>query len=280
MSRWKYVSIFVTLIVIIPMMRADVTLPGVLADHMVIQRDRPVHVWGNADPGEQVRVSFRDHRGAVLADSLGRWSVYLPPEDAGGPFTLTIQGKNTITFTDVLIGDLWIASGQSNMQFPMMQTDWGLGVQNTQQEISVANYPKLRLFHVENSFSDHPMRDVPAKTWTACTPISVADFSAVAYFFGRELLTKENVPIGLIETDWGGTPAEAWTSLDALSANSSLMPVFAARAQMMKDQSTILLEQKAEEKQQAAAKAEGKPPINLPGIPIPTLGRLPRCSMP
>ncbi len=268
-NHWKYIAVFVILISAMPMARAEVTLPGVLADHMVIQRDKPVHLWGSADPGEQVTVIFRGHQGTTSADGLGRWSLYLPPVDAGGPFTLTIQGKNTFTFTDVLVGDLWIASGQSNMEFPMMKTNWSLGVQNTQQEISAANYPKLRLYHVENSSSDYPMQDVPAKTWTSCTSQSVADFSAVAYFFGRELLEKEKVPIGLIETDWGGTPAEAWTSLEALSSNSSLMPVFAARAEMMRNQATTLLQQKAEKQQQDAAVAAGKPPITFPWHPDP-----------
>jgi sialate O-acetylesterase len=113
------------------------------------------------------------------------------------------------------------------------------------------------------------MQDVSATPWTACTPQSVANFSGVAYFFGRELLEKEKVPIGLIETDWGGTPAEAWTSLSALGANPSLMPVFAARANMMQDEATILLQNKAEKKQQEAAAAQGKPPIEFPWHPDP-----------
>ncbi len=268
-NRRRYITVLVSLIAATSIARAEVTLPSVLADHMVIQRDRPIHMWGNADPGEQVTVNFRDHQGSIAADSLGRWSLYLPPVDAGGPFTLTIKGTNTIIFTDVLVGDLWIASGQSNMEMPMMKTDWSLGVQNTQQEIAAANHPTLRLFHTEHAASDYPMQDVAAKTWTACTPLSVSDFSAVAYFFGRELVEKEKVPIGLIETDWGGTPAEAWTSLSALGANSSLMPVFAARAKMMRDEATILLQQKAEKKLQEAAAAQGKPPIDFPWRPDP-----------
>lgn len=266
-SYLKYVSVLVCLMVSMPMVRAEVTLPSVLADHMVIQRDKPVHVWGSADPGEQVTVSFRGHQGTSIANDLGRWSLYLPPVDAGGPFTLTIQGKNTITFTDVLVGDLWVASGQSNMQFPMMKTDWTRGVQNTQQEIDAANFPKLRLFHVENTFSDYPMLDVAAKTWTACTSQSVGDFSGVAYFFGRELLEKEKVPIGLIEADWGGSPAEAWVSLNALSSNSSLMPVFSARAHRMQLESMALLEDKSEKMQQEDAAKAGKPPIKFPWHP-------------
>jgi len=255
---WKYSYLIIGLIFLSPLIQAEVTLPNVLADHMVIQRNKPVHMWGNADPGEKVVVSFRGQQGSATADDLGRWSVYLSPGDAGGPFTLTVQGKNAITLNDVLVGDLWIASGQSNMEFPMSKTDWGLGTKNSEEEIAAANYPQLRLFHVEEATSDYPMTDVAAKTWTACTPQSVGGFSAVAYFFGRDLLQKVKVPIGLIETDWGGTPAESWTSLQALSSNS-LMPVFAARAHMMRDESATLLEQKYEKQQQAADIAAGRP---------------------
>ncbi len=258
---WKYVSVIIALIVSVPAMRGDVTLPHVLASHMVIQRDRPVHVWGNADPGEHITVAFRGHQDTAVADTLGRWGVYLPPGTAGGPFALTIQGKNTVTLSDILVGDIWIASGQSNMEFPMMNKGGFRGVLNMQQEISAANYPKLRLFQADHATSDYPMQDVAAKTWTACSPQSVADFSAAAYFFGRELLEKEKVPIGLIETDWGGTPAEAWTSLGALSSNSSLMPVFAARADMMRDEADILLRIKIAEKQ---GEAEGRAPVKIP----------------
>jgi sialate O-acetylesterase len=267
-NHWKCMAALAILIAT-PLARAEVKLPSVLADHMVIQRDRPVHLWGSADPGEQVTVSFRDQQGSIAADSLGRWSLYLRPGDAGGPFTLIVKGNNTITFTDVLVGDIWIASGQSNMEMPMTEMGGFRGVQNFQQEIAAANYPRLRLFHTEEAVSSYPMPDVAARTWTRCTPQSVSEFSAAAYYFGRELFEKEKVPIGLIETDWGGTPAEAWTSLGALGSNASLMPVFAARASMMQDEATTLLQQKSEEKLQASAKAEGKPPISFPWHPDP-----------
>lgn len=236
---------------------AEVTLPGVLAEHMVLQRDRPVHLWGRADPGEQVRVSFRGHEAGSIADALGRWSVYLPPGQAGGPFALTIDGKNKIAFTDILVGDLWLASGQSNMEFPMAPNlPWTDGTQNFKAEIAGANYPKLRLFQVKTNTSSYPMDDLAAKqNWTACTPASVASFSAVAYFFGRELLETEKIPIGLVESNVGGTPAEAWTSLDALTSDTALMPVFTARAHMMDKAATNLLQQKAEELEDNQAKA-------------------------
>lgn len=265
----KYFFLLLSFILIAPMLRADVTLPSVIADHMVIQRNKPVHLWGSAGPGEAVTVQFRGEQAATTADTLGRWSVYLSPGSAGGPFSLIIQGKNTITFNDVLVGDIWIASGQSNMEFPMAQQDGFGGPNNAAQEVAAANYPRLRLFHADHATSAYPMTDIAATTWTACTPESVATFSAVAYFFGREILQKEKVPIGLIETDWGGTPAEAWTSMTALAANASLMPVFAARAAMMQDQATTLLIQQQEEKQRAAALAAGLPAPKFPWHPDP-----------
>lgn len=266
---WKFFCLLFSFVLILPVLRAEVTLPNVIADHMVIQRDRPVHLWGKADPGETVTVHFRGEKASTIADKLGRWSIYLAPGSAGGPFPLTIQGKNTISFQDVLVGDIWIASGQSNMEFPMVEDSGFGGAKNSAQEVATANYPHLRLFHAEHATSDYPMTNVAAKTWIACTPESVATFSAVAYFFGRDLLRKENVPIGLIETDWGGTPAEAWTSLTALGANASLMPVFAARAAMMQDEATNLLLQPWEKQQQAAAVAAGHPAPEFPWHPDP-----------
>ena len=253
-------------------LKAEVTLSHIIAEHMVLQRDRPVHLWGRANPGERVAITFRGHAAESTADSLGRWSVYLPPGNAGGPFSLSIQATNRIDFTDILVGDLWLASGQSNMEFPMAPAPpWTTGVRNAKSEIAAADDPKLRLFQVKDAWSDYPKDDLDAKrTWTACTPRSIAGFSAVAYFFGRELLEKEKVPIGLIEADVGGTPAEAWTSLDALTSDPSLMPVFSARAHMINDESTVLLEQEQEKVEADKAQAQGRTPTAPAWRPDPT----------
>lgn len=236
---------------------ADVSLPALLADHMVIQRDLPVHVWGMATPQESVSVTFRGETKAAIADDLCRWSLYLSPGEAGGPFQLSIKATNTIVLNDILVGDVWVASGQSNMEFVMTR------VANAQVEIAAAQYPRIRLFRVNQKPADYPLDDVEARTWTACTPESVADSSAVAYFFARDLQQKLGVPIGLIETYWGGTAAESWTSLHALAADASLMPVFAARAKTIDKQATTVLQVQREERefQQAVAqaKAEDKP---------------------
>jgi sialate O-acetylesterase len=255
---WRVVLLAVALAAVA---HADVTLPALLTDHMVVQRGLAVHVWGMAAPHESVTVTFRGETKSAIADDFGHWSVYLSPGEAAGPFQLIIKAANTIVLTDILVGDVWVASGQSNMEFPMT------GLVNAEAEIAAARYPKIRLFQVKQKPADYPQENVEteaeAKTWTACTPESVAKSSAVAYFFARTLQQKLGVPIGLIETFWGGTPAESWTSLHALSADASLMPVFAARAKTADSQSTTVLQLQQEETQFqqaiAQAQAEGKP---------------------
>jgi sialate O-acetylesterase len=238
-------------------LRADVTVPALLADHMVVQRGLPVHVWGMAAPHEAVSVTFRGETKSAAADDDGRWSVYLSPGDAGGPFQLIIKATNTLVLNDILVGDVWVASGQSNMELPMT------AVVNAQTEIAAAQYPKIRLFMVKDKPSDYPLENVESKGWAACTPEAVAASSAVAYFFARHLQQKLGVPIGLVESFWGGTPAESWTSLHALSADAALMPVFSARAKTVAEESTTVLHQQREEREfQLAveqAKAESKP---------------------
>ncbi len=236
---------------------ADVTLPALLADHMVVQRGRPVPGWGLAEPHEAVTVTFRGETKSGAADDDGRWSIFLSPGDAGGPFQLSVKAANTITLNDILVGDVWVASGQSNMEFPMT------GLVNAQTEIAAAQFPRIRLFRVDNKPADYPLENLGSKGWAACTPETVADSSAVAYFFARSVQQKLGVPLGLIESYWGGTAAESWTSLHALSADASLMPVFAARARTLDKQSTVVLQQQREEREYqqavAQAKADGKP---------------------
>lgn len=244
---------------------ADVSLPALLADHMIVQRGLPVHVWGMADPGEAITVSFRDETRNSTADDLGRWSLYLSPGEVGGPFVMTVKGNNSITLNDILVGDVWVASGQSNMEFPLKNA------LNAEAEIPLAQHPRIRVFHVENTTSDYPLPDVAAKTWVACTPETAGDFSAVAYFFARHIEQKENVPVGLIESYWGGTPAESWTSLRALSADPSLMPVFTARNKMEEAEATTLLEteKKSRDSDRASEepRAQGKPLPQRPWHP-------------
>jgi sialate O-acetylesterase len=244
---------------------ADVTLPALLADHMVVQRGLPVHLWGMAAPAEGVSVSFRGETRTATADELGRWSLYFSPGEAGGPFAMTIKGNNTITLNDVLVGDVWVASGQSNMEWPLKRAA------NAEAELAAAKFPKIRIFQVDRKVSEYPLEDVTAKTWVACAPDTAGEGSAVAYFFARDLQRKENVPIGLIDSYWGGSPAEAWTSLRGLSADASLMPVFATRVHAVENQATTLLRFQKEnrdfEQATAQALAEGKPAPNRPWHP-------------
>jgi sialate O-acetylesterase len=208
--------------------QAEVTLPSLFSNGMVLQREMPVHVWGKAAPGERVSVTFRGETKSSSTDSLGYWSVYLLPGKAGGPYELAVRGANEIAIHDVLVGDVWIASGQSNMEFAMRQAA------NAEAEIAAASHPQIRLLRVRKSASEYPLYDAALDAgWAKCTPASVREFSAVAYYFAREVQQKENVPIGLIESSWGGTVAEAWTSMAALSDDPGLMPVFAARSRMM-----------------------------------------------
>lgn len=251
------------------MASAQVRLPAFFQDHMVVQRDAPVHVWGYASPGEAVSVTFRGADAHAVADDIGRWSIYLPPGGAGGPFEMDVQGSNRIAVTDILVGDVWIASGQSNMEFPMAE-GMNRGVNNEKEEIAAANYPRIRLLDIQPRSADSPQEDEAIRhSWSVCTPASVASFSAVGYFFARDLQQHQHVPLGIIDDTWGGTPAEAWTSLDALAANASLMPVFARRARLMDGLSTLELEHKRQENAFESAKAAGKEAPAPPWIPDP-----------
>jgi sialate O-acetylesterase len=204
-----------------PSATAAVSLPYLIASRVVVQRGLPVHIWGKADPGEAVTVAFRGAEGRSVADSGGRWSIYLPPGGAGGPFGMAIRGANAITFDDVLVGDVWVASGQSNMEWPIR---WAA---DADREATAARYPRIRLVRAMHKTSEYPVEQLVGQMWRECTPESVADFSAVAYHFGRLIQEKTGVPIGLIQTAWGGTPLDAWTSLGAISQDPGLMPVFA-----------------------------------------------------
>ena len=193
-------------------LHADVTLPKIFSDNMVLQRNKTIPVWGWANANEKITVQFDHQTKKTKADKNGKWMVKLDNESAGGPYQLIVKGKNTITINDVLVGEVWICSGQSNMEMPI--EGWGQ-INNYQEEISNANYPMIRHFKVPNQVSSIPLTDVSGGSWQICSPATAGDFSAVAYFFGRELYNKLKVPIGLLNTSWGGTIVETWTSRKA-----------------------------------------------------------------
>lgn len=248
----------------------EVRLPKLFSSHMVLQRDMPIHIWGDASPGEQVNVTFQNSSASAKAGESGRWSVYLPARPAGGPFKLTVRASNLVEFEDILMGDLWVASGQSNMEFPLKGFDAATQLQNGVKEIAEANHPQIRLLLVHKDAADYPLDDVKAAVgWSQCTPESAADFSAVAYFFARNVQQSQHVAIGLIDATWGGTPAEAWTSLDTLGNDASLLPVFGSRAAAMDKQTTgdrlLVLDNEM--------KAQGKTPPQRPWHPDPASWR-------
>jgi sialate O-acetylesterase len=191
---------------------ADVRLPRLVSDNMVLQRAMPLKLWGWADPGEQVQIRFRGHSATTKTDTNGQWQITLAPQKAGGPDDLIVTGNNSLTLKNVLVGDVWLASGQSNMQFPLSGESGFGGIVNADAEISSANFPQIRLFLVKQTIALQPATDVAATGWSAVTPQTVRNFSAVAYLFGRELQQRYHVPIGLIDSSWGGTPAETWIS--------------------------------------------------------------------
>ena len=196
---------------------AEVRLPGLISDHMVLQRAVPARIFGTADPGEAVSVSFRDQTVRTSADALGRWEAWLQPLAPGAPGEMTIRGTNTLTIRDVLVGDVWIGSGQSNMQWAVRQSD------NAEAEIAAGSHAGIRFFYVPRKGSAVPVEDVEAK-WVVCTPETVREFSAVLYYFGRQLHQDLKVPMGLIHSSWGGTPIASWISGPSLVGNTRLEP--------------------------------------------------------
>jgi sialate O-acetylesterase len=195
----------------LPALRADVRLPALFTDHMVLQQMMPVRVWGWADEGETVVVQFRQARVSTIARK-GRWQVRLPRQLAGGPDSLIVTGRNRIEVADVMVGEVWVCSGQSNMEWPMSRSE------DPAQAIAESENPMIRLFTVPKLKAQLPVHDVKA-SWQLCGPKTVENFSAVAYYFGRELQQARRVPVGLIHTSWGGSPAEVWMSEPVLSAN-------------------------------------------------------------
>ena len=183
------------------------------SDNMVLQREKPVPVWGSARPGEHVTVQIGAQSQSVVADAKGAWRVVFDAMPAAGSTPFVARGDNTIELKNVAVGEVWICSGQSNMVWQLSRA------RNGEAEVAAADHPEIRLFTVPSKIAAAPQSEFAAPAqWNVCNPQSAANFSAVAYFFGRELQQKLNIPIGLISASWGGTYAEAWTSREALSS--------------------------------------------------------------
>lgn len=186
----------------------NVKLPAIFSDHMVLQQGIKVPIWGWAEPGEQVEVTLGDQSASTAAGGDGVWRLALENLKPGDALTLVVKGKNTLTINDVMIGELWLCSGQSNMEMPVMRA------RNAEQEIAAARFPQIRVFKVERQPSLTPQADCRG-TWEVCSPETAGKFSATAYFFGRELHRELRTPVGLVVAAWSGSAIEAWTSLPA-----------------------------------------------------------------
>lgn len=199
----------------------QVRLPKLISDGMIVQRGKPVVVWGWATPREKVSVEFHGQHRKVTTDKTGSWRVEFTAETAGGPYQLTVKGKNTIVVNDILVGEVWVCSGQSNMEWPLR------AARNAAEEMQAASYPQIRQFLVQKVVSDKPEADVKGGDWKACSPETSGDFTAVGYFFARELYEQLHVPIGLINTSWGGTHSETWTSKEAFASSPEFKDMIA-----------------------------------------------------
>jgi sialate O-acetylesterase len=207
----KHIALFIGGVCFSVLSYADVKLPKIFGSGMVLQRETNIKIWGWADKGEKVSVTLKKQRKAVTTGKDGKWQVLLKPEIAGGPYQLAIKGKNTIVLDDVLIGDVWVCSGQSNMEFAVSNAE------NAQEEINNANYPEIRHFEVPKAMSYNPKQDLERTAkWQQANSENVGKFTAVGYFYARELQKELDIPIGLIHTSWGGTDIETWMSRTAL----------------------------------------------------------------
>lgn len=188
---------------------ADVVLPAVFSDNAVLQRDSALPVWGRAEPGERIRVTLGNSSQSTTADGAGRWKTLLKPQPAGGgPLQLRVSGNNLLVRNNILLGDVWLCSGQSNM-------DWGLGGCDAPTDISAADLPAIRHFRTAYHFADAPAADVEG-SWAVCDPGAAPGFSAVGFYFARRIHAETGVPVGLLTSAVGGTNIELWMSADSL----------------------------------------------------------------
>ncbi|HYG78370.1 MAG TPA: sialate O-acetylesterase [Planctomycetota bacterium] len=243
---------------------ADVTLPAVISDNMVLQQDKDCPIWGKAEPGEKVTVSIAGKKASTKAGADGQWSVKIGGIKAGGPYEMTIAGKNEIKISNILAGEVWVASGQSNMEWTVKNS------RDPEQEIANAKFPSIRMFTVKKKVAGEPQSNCEGK-WEVCDSSTVANFSAVGYFFARELYQRLGIPVGVIHTSWGGTPAESWTSAEGLQNDPDFQPIienFKKKVENFPKARDAYPEQvKKWEEAAAKAKAENKPVPNKPRQP-------------
>ena len=221
MQRWSVVAVLGSvglLMQLVDPARGDVRLPALFSDHMVLQRDQANAVWGWADPGEKVALVMGEQKKQAVADDNGKWRLQLDPLPAGGPHKIVIEGKNRVAIEDVLVGEVWVCSGQSNMQMTVN------GTFSADLTRLTANYPQLRMITVPLRGTQQPQDDFQG-SWQPTTPKTVGNFTAVGYFFGLVLHQALDIPIGLIHDSWGGSACEAWVPRNLLEADPQYRPL-------------------------------------------------------
>jgi sialate O-acetylesterase len=244
---------------------AEVSLPDVIGSSMVLQQKQIVPIWGSAEPGETVTVVFAGKKKTVVAGVDGEWRIDLAKMDADStPQKMTISGKNTIELKDILVGEVWLVAGQSNMQLRLQETTNGEAVR------SIANHPNIRLFNVSREVA-FKRRQGKLGEWLSCTPDSVREFSAAGYYFGVELDKELKVPIGLINSSYGGSQAEAWTPVTYLNASPELRPTVERTKIWNEERPRVNLEyaEAIKKWREGAdkARAAGARPSPSPGVP-------------
>ena len=245
----KKTVIFIFLLISV-LANANIRMPLIFSDGMVLQRDKQIPIWGFADANESVEIHFNKQVKKTTADKNGKWTVNLSAEKAGGPFELTIIGKNKITIKNVLVGEVWICSGQSNMEFQVFKT------MNGEKEIADANYPMIRHFGVAQDLSGTPKDDLKQGKWEEANKKNVGNFTAVGYYFARKLYAELKIPIGIINTSWGGTNVETWTSREAFENSPDFKAMIADVPTLNVDSISKLYARKMKER---VEKIQGNP---------------------
>jgi sialate O-acetylesterase len=244
-SKLKSILIIALFLFSSLLVQSKILLPSVFSDNMVLQQKTNAAIWGKATAGKAVKitVSWNKINYGAIADASGNWKIKVATLGYGGPFSITISDGELLVLNNVLIGDVWICSGQSNMEMPL--AGWGK-ILNSEKEIAEAKFPNIRLLQAEHVTSSFPLNDAKVTNggWQECSPKYVAEFSSTAYFFAREVYEKTKIPIGLIHTSWGGTIAEAWTSAESLKKNNDFSAAVDKIQKLAKNPSTVSYEEK------------------------------------
>jgi len=216
----KYSVLLIACVLIVANLHAQLSLPAIFTDNMVLQREAPIPIWGWAKANEKVEVRLNKQTKSTKADKTGKWMLYMDAEKAGGPYTLQVKGKNMLEFKNVLIGEVWLCGGQSNMEFQVGYTgNWQMGVMNYKKEVANANYPKIRRIKIEHKINSIPENQATTTGWSICDTGTVSYYSAVSYFFARTVYDSIQVPIGIIDDNWGGTNIETWISREGFESS-------------------------------------------------------------